>query len=495
MSKNSKKRTFNQKKLDLGLSGLLSEPSLSPEGATLNLQNTTIIEVQAEIKQNQTSQPNQYEILANANSWPELFSLCEKNLSKDENNIETKMWWIKSQFEIGSMPMILLSAALTTATKSLSDHPDLQNLACDLLKKVALKSLAQDELEQAIVHLNQLLEINPSFKSSISSAVLEKFNIYNNKADFQNSRERQKHNRKLKLLQDFIDQYQITNQVITENNHLEKIAAAATSTLIPAAASANPVAEPQAKIIYHNSKTKYLVKGLLLSVLGVIAYYFINNFPNSIVSQSEIAEQRYSLTVKEPTQILLPEVTRSQGLSDLDVLYYNIQNGGNQKSENLTNKTDLEAKPKQQKPNQEPIEQAVIQNSKVENKPKPKETINTNYPLEGTVFSPPASSSASTPKALPEPQLPESSPWQKAPQKDSAPSIYGYEVFQFNPSKTFRLIARTRVQERPSLDSIAVSSLDAGAKVEVIEKMGPWLKLKSRMGRYGFILAQDAEEL
>ena len=74
----------------------------------------------------------------------------------------------------------------------------------------------------------------------------------------------------------------------------------------------------------------------------------------------------------------------------------------------------------------------------------------------------------------------------------SSQRVTAYPVHRFSPAKIFKVISTTKVMSRPSYRAVAVSELKAGDKIEVVEDLGPWLKLKSRKGGYGYILAQDA---
>jgi hypothetical protein len=59
--------------------------------------------------------------------------------------------------------------------------------------------------------------------------------------------------------------------------------------------------------------------------------------------------------------------------------------------------------------------------------------------------------------------------------------------------KTYRVITFTRVYSKASFFSPTIANLDSGARVEVVERFGDWLKIRSRQGQIGFMLSQDAE--
>lgn len=60
------------------------------------------------------------------------------------------------------------------------------------------------------------------------------------------------------------------------------------------------------------------------------------------------------------------------------------------------------------------------------------------------------------------------------------------------PIDIYEILVDTKVMALPSYRSGVVSVLPRGATVQVEASTGPWLKLRSRQGRTGFVLAQDA---
>jgi hypothetical protein len=68
-----------------------------------------------------------------------------------------------------------------------------------------------------------------------------------------------------------------------------------------------------------------------------------------------------------------------------------------------------------------------------------------------------------------------------------------YAVDKFDSEKTYRIIVRTKVMVRPAFKAPSLAELEEGDKVKVDAQVGPWLKLRSKRGQSGYILAQDAE--
>ena len=59
----------------------------------------------------------------------------------------------------------------------------------------------------------------------------------------------------------------------------------------------------------------------------------------------------------------------------------------------------------------------------------------------------------------------------------------------------YEIMINTSVMERPSFSAPEVEELYVGDRVRVEERMGRWLKVRSRSGKPGYIMAQDAQKL
>jgi len=63
---------------------------------------------------------------------------------------------------------------------------------------------------------------------------------------------------------------------------------------------------------------------------------------------------------------------------------------------------------------------------------------------------------------------------------------------EFSQSRFYVVRRETNVRSDPSIRSEAYAGLKRGIRVEVIGQQGYWLKIRSRSGRIGFILGEDA---
>jgi uncharacterized protein YgiM (DUF1202 family) len=65
----------------------------------------------------------------------------------------------------------------------------------------------------------------------------------------------------------------------------------------------------------------------------------------------------------------------------------------------------------------------------------------------------------------------------------------------FEDQRTYKVLTRTSVLSAPSYGGRVVGQLDRGDRVLVEGKLGRWLRLRSKKGRGGYVLAADVEEV
>lgn len=63
------------------------------------------------------------------------------------------------------------------------------------------------------------------------------------------------------------------------------------------------------------------------------------------------------------------------------------------------------------------------------------------------------------------------------------------------PQNKYEILKDTKVFDAPSSDGMEISSLFKGDRINVVEKIDHWLKLRSLKGKSGFIRAQDAKAI
>ena len=115
-----------------------------------------------------------------------------------------------------------------------------------------------------------------------------------------------------------------------------------------------------------------------------------------------------------------------------------------------------------------------------------KESVNTSGPLEGPEF-----------RERIERVRPQSFESRREVLQGGSPQavLPGTSPRGFEDQKTYRVLTRTSVLSAPSYGGRAVGQLERGDRVLVEGKLGRWLRLRSKKGRGGYVLATDVEEV
>ena len=118
--------------------------------------------------------------------------------------------------------------------------------------------------------------------------------------------------------------------------------------------------------------------------------------------------------------------------------------------------------------------------------PRPKESVATDGPVEGPEFR------DRIERVRPEREARNREEIQGGPPEAVLP---GSAPEGFESQKTFRVLAKTSVLSAPSYGGRVVGQLERGDRVLVEGKLGRWLRLRSKKGRGGYVLAADVEEV
>jgi hypothetical protein len=197
----------------------------------------------------------------------------------------------------------------------------------------------------------------------------------------------------------------------------------------------------------------------------------------------------------------LPELMRVSKMSNLDALLYGLNSSD--RDSNVQQSNASAPTISQQNAASPPVSSTSKISQQPENtEPNVRPVVNTAGPLEGPDFASIRSEiiagrgeRINEPSAIPSTKRADELfgvPNPRQELKTSGPSK-GYAVEQFESDKTFRVISRTKVMVRPSFHTSSLAELEVGDKVKVESRVGPWLKLRSKRGQSGYILAQDAE--
>jgi hypothetical protein len=220
--------------------------------------------------------------------------------------------------------------------------------------------------------------------------------------------------------------------------------------------------------------------------------------PVVIAEEDFISEQ---LTVNQ----LIPPLERRGAVGSLSALFYSIEHP--EQSEATPQQPvpptaqgdsqgDTAAKGEQGSPSQ--AESGATASSTLSRKPQPlpvpekrKERINTRSPVEGADLKERLRKreTRSSREGSQEP------PVQGPEARVSPPLSENRNPDVFDPGGVYRVLVRTSVLANASYAAEVVGRLEPGDRVFVEAKMGRWMRLRSKRGRGGFVLAEDVEEV
>jgi len=203
----------------------------------------------------------------------------------------------------------------------------------------------------------------------------------------------------------------------------------------------------------------------------LVAYTTLATRPGATPPLATLARPNLDAMVKRETTLLPPELLPRQSIGSLDAILYELEGRTRQRTaaspQPELGLATLPSDPTAPSPRAEP--------------PLPRQqraTIDTSQPLEPReVFD------ALTRPVPEEPNIMDLATRRPTPRATTRERFPG----------VFRVTVRTPVLSRPGVRGREVGELDAGDRVQVDGREGNWLRLRSRLGREGYIIAQDAE--
>lgn len=481
-----------------------------------------------------------YRKLAGQGSWNELMLLCEDRLNTIEGeDSEARLWWIKSQIELDAVPMSILSAPMDTATRNVSEDEisicgeeidesrlaEVRRLALEVLQQGADKLAAIGDHATAVTFLHRSFKAGAPVSDKLLSCVESYQQELDDIPDYQRSAEQSESIEFLRELKD---------DLAAHNEHLQKEAKRAALLNMKTTAEEKQVdaSTEQPDDIKHTSglksvslesdhtdlssfgavpeRSKLWQRAIAaIGVVSVVVLFFAAwkfgglNWIGWVSASSErFAFEETSLVgIDVKPRLKFASLRRVGTLGHLDALYYDI---GLQKN---TAATDALSDILKQAAAAEraaapvrtaaPVTQVAVSAPPAatrvvrHKKPAPSQPlVNTDEPAEPLEIRNILLSGGYRPEEASRPVIDEN--YVKSFPGGGQASKAGYPVYRFSPPKVYRVVATTRVLMRPSFRSGAKSELKAGSYIEVVEDLSIWLKLKSRKGQYGYILAQDA---
>jgi hypothetical protein len=124
--------------------------------------------------------------------------------------------------------------------------------------------------------------------------------------------------------------------------------------------------------------------------------------------------------------------------------------------------------------------------------PRRKESVATDGPIEGPEFR--ERIERVRPEPLARPERPKRN--REEIQGGSPQAVLpGAAQEGFESHRTYKVLAKTSVLSAPSYGGRVIGQLERGDRVLVEGKLGRWLRLRSKKGRGGYVIAADVEEV
>ena len=424
--------------LDLGLSVLLTDHGREP--------SVTTSPISQDVKEQVlTAGPNSlYRELADQRKWGELVASLEPALSNGATP-EAQLWWVRAHLGALSMPASLLIAPFEALLRDLKGS-ELSLELGSILKETGLLML------QRIQQVGDSAQIAALRRALIENGLLEATSKHNHRSSW---------------------------QVLPEQNGDRAAVSDLSNQVAPQVSSqSSPLAIKRAPRINKRKAISVGVVALLLLLLLLLAPHFLY-----LTASTEAA---YESFVHEPgiAEQVIPAPEGQNHLGSLSALYYSIKEQEEQ-AEKISASL-VEAEPTSspiQLPTTSRSDPYVQEGAQSIQVAKRKEQINTRGPIEGEQYRSARSVERERPQNIGEPPLRDRDGSRRTPfERDSNGKLY-------------RATARVNVLSAPSYRGRVLGRLEPGDRLLVEGRLGSWIRLRSRQGREGYVLAQSVEEI
>lgn len=424
--------------LDLGLSVLLTDRGREPSVTTSSI-------LQDVNEQVPTAGPNSpYKELADQRKWGELVASLEPALSNGATP-EAQLWWVRAHLGALSMPASLLIAPFEALLRDLKGNKLSLELG-SILKETGLLML------QRIQQVGDSAQIAVLRRALIENGLLEATSKHNNRSSW---------------------------QVLPEQNEDKSVVSDLSNQVASQVSSqSSPLAIKRAPRINKRTAISVGVVALLLLILLLLAPHFLY-----LTASTEAA---YESFVHEPgiAEQVIPAPEGRNHLGSLSALFYSIKEQEEQAEK-------ISASVVVAEPTSSPIQPqatsrsdpSVQEGEQAIQVAKRKEQINTRGPIEGEQYRSARSVERERPQNIGEPPLRGSDSSRRTPfERDSNGKLY-------------RATGRVNVLSAPSYRGRVLGRLEPGDRLLVEGRLGSWVRLRSRQGREGYVLAQSVEEI
>lgn len=450
-----KKDKFPNTPVNLGLNELIGAVS-KPEKKTAPAVETSPYKPEPDAVP--TPPANEYLALADEGEWRKLREMCEARLAGTADAAvqnEARLWWAKCQLELHEMPLTVLAGPLESVGARLLEQGaengeantrSLRTQAATLLAEVSAGLNSQGEVDLGIACLERAYRLDPKYGDALRGLVGKRL------AD---------------------------NVSLLKHKRYGTIAAKLRSLQSELGEVPKPPTRegtvPAGRVTLGNGLRVLVLLVLLFGLGGVAIWLSLGGgslrfeIPQLFGGKKELPYE-VSLPVVQQT-VQAPEPERIEHVSELDAVLNDLKNLPRLA---LTQKVAQVTEPAQPKPTA-----------------PPKETINTTGPVE----SPELEASRRSPERVPAdqtagPQRDGFTPFEmpKSPQKKKQEESFE----DFPVERWYSILAKTEIMPSASIRGIPMGVLLPGDRIAADRKEGYWLRIKSRQGRRGYILAQDA---
>ena len=217
-----------------------------------------------------------------------------------------------------------------------------------------------------------------------------------------------------------------------------------------------------------------------LLCLAIVASLFLLDrmFPHVRTPALDVASESFEPPHGEIQQATDTPARRDPG-GRLGALFYAIGEGAP-----VAPSASTSAVSQSPVPPQPPVEPKPIPSEPIP--PRSKDEVNTRGPLEAPEF-----------RERIERVRPQSLERRRQELQGGSPQavLPGSSPEGLETHKTYRVLSRTSVLSAPSYGGRVIGQLEQGDRVLVEGKLGRWLRLRSKKGRGGYVLASDVEEV
>ncbi len=433
------------------------------------------------------------EMLVLDKNWLELEVEAEKEMSAAKGGARTAatIWWALANLELGKIPVSVLIPPVDKASADIErftaissgalvepvlSSPLLRKECAAVLLRMAKRSISSLGEASAPDFLRRAAALNNELSSEIKGVLereVDRLQKMTGRKDLREAR--------IKSLQSIVSGLSSSSSSAMKPSRKDGVAQNGFGVRESAKSDLkNDLRiEPKQK---KSTKSVFLALCMALIIAGGFFIHHYGLLTSSVASAKGEAELMQYSSKPESTY---PKIERFQSIDNLEVLLAKVNSLAVPNSQTRSpalgrhNNAVITSEPASP---QVEMGELVPSNRKARDIKNTKEIVDTSGPLEGTQFYEREMRQVGTPGG--------DSVFGSAP-----PGVGGLMPNSAGGPKVYRVLTFTRVYMKASFFSQNIANLDSGARVEVVERFGEWLKIRSKGGQVGFMLAQDAEEI